>query len=183
VLSRRNRALAGWVLLFVFMCSVWGGGLKADFQISRPPKGVDPAKWFRGMDVYDTDFAWYCLLYAFYGLVDATWQTFAYWLMGALSNDPRKLAYFAGFYKGIQSAGAAVVWGIDTGNASYRSLFGSSWGLCIFGMICALPVIWLRVKETEVSEGEYEDGHKSPNTSQAVASADRDRKEEKDGEM
>ena len=67
--------------------------------MSRPPNPDVAATWFRGMDVYDRDFTWYCLLMAFYGLLDAAWQTYAYWLMGALSNDPRKLAYFAGFYK------------------------------------------------------------------------------------
>ena len=30
--------------------------------------------------------------------------------MGSLTNNSRKLANFAGFYKGIQSAGAAVTW-------------------------------------------------------------------------
>lgn len=30
--------------------------------------------------------------------------------MGALTNNSRKLANFAGFYKGIQSAGAAIAW-------------------------------------------------------------------------
>ena len=30
--------------------------------------------------------------------------------MGSLSNNGRKLANFAGFYKGIQSAGAAGMW-------------------------------------------------------------------------
>lgn len=30
--------------------------------------------------------------------------------MGSLSNNARKLANFAGFYKGIQSAGAAGMW-------------------------------------------------------------------------
>lgn len=30
--------------------------------------------------------------------------------MGSLSNNSRKLANFAGFYKGIQSAGAAITW-------------------------------------------------------------------------
>ena len=30
--------------------------------------------------------------------------------MGSLSNNARKLANFAGFYKGIQSAGGAGMW-------------------------------------------------------------------------
>lgn len=30
--------------------------------------------------------------------------------MGSLTNNSRKLANFAGFYKGIQSAGQAIAW-------------------------------------------------------------------------
>ena len=36
-------------------------------------------------------------LYIFCGLLDSMWQTTAYWLMGAMSNDPAKLAHFTGF--------------------------------------------------------------------------------------
>ena len=70
----------------------------------------------------DSQFLVYCFLYIFYGFIDAMWQTYAYWLMGALSNDPRKLAYFAGFYKGIQSAGAAVVWRLDAVKTPFEGL-------------------------------------------------------------
>jgi hypothetical protein len=125
-MSRRNRAIAGWVLLFLIVNAVvcysftfppppslslpslsqtlilhqWGGGLKAQLLgISRAPNAESATTWYRGMDIFDRDFTWYCLLYLFYGFLDSVWQTYAYWLMGALSNDPRKLAYFAGFYK------------------------------------------------------------------------------------
>jgi hypothetical protein len=33
--------------------------------------------------------------------------------MGTISNNSRKLANFAGFYKGIQSAGVAIIWRMD----------------------------------------------------------------------
>ncbi|KAF8252201.1 MFS general substrate transporter [Wilcoxina mikolae CBS 423.85] len=154
-LTRRHRAIAGWGILFIIVNVVWGGGLKPDLGISRPPNADAAEGWYRGMDVYDKDFTWYCLLYVCYGLLDAAWQTYAYWLMGALSNDPRKLAYFAGFYKGIQSAGAAVVWGLDSGRTSYRVLFGTSWGLCVAGMLFAIPVIWMRVHNTEVTQEDF----------------------------
>ncbi|PBK60034.1 hypothetical protein ARMSODRAFT_1009476 [Armillaria solidipes] len=39
--------------------------------------------------------------YMFCGFLRAMWQTVAYWLMGAILNDPSKLALFAGFYKSI----------------------------------------------------------------------------------
>ncbi|KAI5799921.1 major facilitator superfamily domain-containing protein [Geopyxis carbonaria] len=156
-MTRRSRAIWGWVLLFVVANAIWGGGLKAELGISRPPADVKPEDWFRGMDVFDKDFTWYMLLYMFYGVLDAIWQTFAYWLMGALSNDPRKLAYFAGFYKGIQSAGAAVIWGLDTDGVPFRAMFGSSWGLCLAGLFCAVPVIYMRVHDTEMSADDYID--------------------------
>ena len=38
-------------------------------------------------------------LYIFYGFFDAVWQTSVYWFMGSLTNNGRKLANFAGFYK------------------------------------------------------------------------------------
>ena len=39
------------------------------------------------------------LLYIFFGLLDAMWQTTAYWLIGAMSNSPQRLAHFTGFCK------------------------------------------------------------------------------------
>lgn len=35
-------------------------------------------------------------LYMFYGFYDAAWQTCVYWFMGALTNNGRKLANYAG---------------------------------------------------------------------------------------
>jgi hypothetical protein len=65
------------------------------------------------MDIYSHGYAGYILLYIFCGFLDAMWQTTAYWIMGAMSNDPAKLAHFAGFYKSMQSAGAAGIWRAD----------------------------------------------------------------------
>lgn len=67
--------------------------------------------------------------------------------MGSLSNNSRKLANFAGFYKGIQSAGAAVAWRIDgMSNApEYMNIFASCWGLLCGSLLFALPVIWTKV--------------------------------------
>jgi hypothetical protein len=49
------------------------------------------------MDIYDKGYLAHLFLYVFCGLLDSMWQTTAYWMMGAMSNDPAKLAYFAGF--------------------------------------------------------------------------------------
>lgn len=48
-----------------------------------------------------------------YGMLDSLWQVFCYYTMGAMSNDPRKLAYYAGFYKSIQAVGATTISKLD----------------------------------------------------------------------
>ncbi len=67
--------------------------------------------------------------------------------MGALSNSGRNTANFAGFYKGIQSAGAAAFWAIDADKAEYDTEFFSSWGLLAGSLVIAAPVIFLKIKD------------------------------------
>lgn len=70
--------------------------------------------------------------------------------MGAISNNSRKLANFAGFYKGIQSAGAAIIWRLDGMEhpPPYMNLFASCWILLAGSLVVALPVMILKIKDT-----------------------------------
>ena len=68
--------------------------------------------------------------------------------MGAITNNSRKLANFAGFYKGIQSAGAAIIWRLDGLAIPYMNLFTSCWVLLAGSLFFALPVMILKIKDT-----------------------------------
>ena len=70
--------------------------------------------------------------------------------MGAITNNSRKLANFAGFYKGIQSAGAAIIWRLDglESPPPYMNLFASCWVLLASSLVIALPVVLLKIKDT-----------------------------------
>jgi hypothetical protein len=70
--------------------------------------------------------------------------------MGAITNNSRKLANFAGFYKGIQSAGAAIIWRLDGLDKPppYMNLFASCWVLLAGSLVIALPVMILKIKDT-----------------------------------
>src|SRR5687768_16487392 len=68
--------------------------------------------------------------------------------MGSLTNNGRKLANFAGFYKGIQSAGSAITWRLDDLKIPYMNMFASNWGLLTGSLIVALPVILRKVEDT-----------------------------------
>ena len=67
--------------------------------------------------------------------------------MGALSNSGRKGANMVGFYKGIQSAGAAVIWALDAQKISYKAEFLSTWILLAGSLVIATPVVFLKIKD------------------------------------
>jgi len=143
-LTRRFRAFTGWVILFVmvFVVHIWAYFYQKQYtRLTYPPLG-NASK----MDIFDHGYAGRILVYIFCGLLDAMWQTAVYWFMGAMSNDPAKLAYFTGFYKSIQSAGAAGAWGADAHHTPYMNMFLSTWVLLVAGLIFALPVMQIRIK-------------------------------------
>lgn len=147
-LRRRARAFAGWGILFamVFGVHIWAYFYQRHYTRETLPPPID---------IYDRAYIGRIFLYAFCGILDATWQITAYWIMGAMSNDPAKLAYFTGLYKSIQSAGAAGVWRADAIKIPFMNIFVSTWVLLVAGLIFALPMIYIRVTDqTDTKEDE-----------------------------
>ena len=68
--------------------------------------------------------------------------------MGSLTNNGRKLANFAGFYKGIQSAGSAISANIDSHAVSFMSEFATNWALLAGSLVIAAPIVFRYVKDT-----------------------------------
>ncbi|KFH41719.1 Protein of unknown functionlike protein [Hapsidospora chrysogenum ATCC 11550] len=149
--SRSVRAKASFVILTVLTMAIWGGGYvwqkkQVDRSIAKTPEwqAENLIDWTDGNEL----FLGPMFLYFFYGFFDAVWQTSIYWYMGALSNNGRKAANLAGFYKGLQSAGACVWWGLDADGMSYDLMFAVVWGLLGASLVIGAPVIFLRIKDT-----------------------------------
>ncbi|RAR07245.1 MFS general substrate transporter [Stemphylium lycopersici] len=138
---RTKRARIAWLVMFLLTFGVWGGGYVFQRQYSRDHEG-------RHFDWTDSGYGGPMVLYISYGFYDAAWQTCVYWFMGAISNNSRKLANFAGFYKGIQSAGAAIIFRLDGYETPYMNMFLSSWILLAGSLVVALPVMLLKIKDT-----------------------------------
>jgi MFS family permease len=125
---RSVRAKASFVALFALTFIIWGGGYA--WQKDQAPREVVEDEdsghirydWTDGGKLYIGPL----FLYMFYGFFDAAWQTCIYWYMGALSNSGRKAANLTGFYKGIQSAGAAVFWRLDGLKTPFDTMFGAT---------------------------------------------------------
>jgi hypothetical protein len=152
---RTTRAKAAWASLFALIMIIWGFGYM--FQKTYDRKWAEDAKAHNTQhDWTDAGYAGPFVLYMFYGFSDAAWQTCVYWFMGALTNNGRKLANFAGFYKGIQSAGGAITWRLDDMKIPFMSMFASNWGLLAGSLLIALPVILWKVEDTVPLEKDVE---------------------------
>jgi hypothetical protein len=150
---RTVRAKGVWVILMILTFAVWGGGYafqkgytRAEVDADYNPKTM--VSTYPTLDWTDSGYIGPMFLYIFYGMYDSIWQTCVYWYMGAITNNGRKLANFAGFYKGIQSAGGAITWRIDALGIAYMDYFASCWALLAGSLLCALPVILLKIKDT-----------------------------------
>lgn len=98
--SRRRRGMYAMILMSVVFNLVWLGTLLV--QINAP-NGL--------IDFLDTQRAALPIfMYICMGLSDAWYQNLAYWLIGTLTNDAHRTARYIGFFKAIQSIGAAVAW-------------------------------------------------------------------------
>lgn len=150
---RTIRAKAVWSFLMVMTMVIWGGGYAYAKTYTRAT--------VKAADFIPTDWTTHgyvgpMFLYIFYGFYDALWQATVYWFMGALSNSGRRSANYVGFYKGIQSAGAAVMWSLDSRKTSYIAEFASNWGLLAGSLIIAAPVIFLKIQDHVSVESDLE---------------------------
>ncbi|TGO20871.1 hypothetical protein BPAE_0259g00010 [Botrytis paeoniae] len=150
---RSVRAKSALALLFSITMITWGGGYAFEKTYTRESTNSTtgdyvPVDWTDGGKKYIGPM----FLYIFYGFFDSAWQGSVYWFMGALSNSGRKSANYVGFYKGIQSAGGAVMWALDAKKLSYHDEFISNWVILSVSCVIAAPVIFLRIKDTVTVE-------------------------------
>ncbi|ODV97549.1 hypothetical protein PACTADRAFT_83019 [Pachysolen tannophilus NRRL Y-2460] len=146
-LQRKTRAKIGWCIITVLTFVIWGGGLAFQLKFTRAT-AADMI-----IDFTDKSYGGPCFLFMLYGAFDAVWQSYLYWVMGSLSNNARKLTVYNGFYKGIQSAGAAIIWRIDAMEKPYINIFASSWALLGASLLIAAPLIFRDItNHTEIEK-------------------------------
>ncbi|XP_039160286.1 UNC93-like protein 1 [Eucalyptus grandis] len=145
--SRKMRGYIGIAIVALLGTAIWGGGLATQLKYSRHnlPKKLD----FKDAG---SDYAGPFVLYLSYGLLDAMFQTLVYWFIGCLADDSETLSRYAGFYKGVQSAGAAVSWQIDTRKVPFLSELIVNWSLMTAGYPLLLVLVKLAVKDDEEGE-------------------------------
>lgn len=110
-LSKGTRA---WTLLLgssLAIAASWVWGF-----MSNSKYGLDDPTTVSLIDFKQSDWWGPLILYFFWGITDASFQTWCYWCMGQLEDSPETLSRFSGVYKGFQSVGAAASWLLTTSN-------------------------------------------------------------------
>ncbi|KAJ2402567.1 hypothetical protein GGI23_000632 [Coemansia sp. RSA 2559] len=136
-MTRRKRGLIAFGIVAVFFNCIWGGTLKLQLRYTHGPiSAAEPTDYPGGlMDFKESArVAGPMILYMLYGIGDALYQNFAYWIIGSLTNDNQKLSRYAGFYKGIQSLGATVAWQLDAKNVTYLHQLIGNWVLLVISL-------------------------------------------------
>ncbi|KAF3432711.1 hypothetical protein FNV43_RR23813 [Rhamnella rubrinervis] len=157
--SRRARGFAGIGVVGVLGTAIWGGGLANQLHYSTNDLPVK-------LDFKDSgvDFAGPFVLYFSYGLLDAMFQSMVYWIIGALADDSEILSRYVGFYKGVQSAGAAVAWQVDTKHKSPMFQLVLNWSLTTLSYPLLVVLVMLAVKdEKKAEEGAEKEANPSSN--------------------
>ncbi|KAL6885553.1 hypothetical protein ACP4OV_010332 [Aristida adscensionis] len=156
--SRRKRGLVGVVVVGVVGTAIWGGGLANQLRYIKAGKNVmDNPIDFKDGHRYGSLF----MIYFSFGLLDAVFQTLIYWIIGALADDSQILSRYVGFFKGVQSAGAAMGWQIYTKKMSLMSQLIVNWVLMTVSYPLLALLVFLAVKDEDNSVSSVEDGEDS----------------------
>lgn len=145
--SRRKRGFVGIGIVAALGTAIWAGGLAK--QVGYKHNDLPPKLDFKDSG---SDFAGPFVLYFSYGLLDAMFQSMVYWVIGALADDSQILSRYVGFYKGVQSAGAAVAWQVDAHKVPLLSQLIVNWSLTTVSYPLLAILVMLAVKDDQKGE-------------------------------
>jgi hypothetical protein len=157
VLSRRSRARIAIFMLFVLFMAVWAGTYAWQRNKTREEtSGVG----FQLIDCADVAYIGPIFIFIGFGFVHFIFQVCIYWFLGALadSSSTAAPADFAGFFKSLQSVGAACAWRVGNEKLPLLVDLGVSWGLVIGSLVVTIPVIMGRIKDDVIVDQTMSNG-------------------------
>ncbi|KAJ1857137.1 hypothetical protein LPJ73_002089 [Coemansia sp. RSA 2703] len=167
--ARKTRGFIAFIVVFVVFNAIWGGSLALH---NKYPKGLELADRIDFKETHRA--AGPIILYLVCGIGDALYQSFAYWIIGALSNDNQLLARYAGFYKGMQSFGAAIAWQLAAKKVSVGHQLIANWvlfGISIPSMLYVLWTIKDHSEDTQVKGDIDSDSYHADKSAEVAQSA------------
>jgi MFS family permease len=148
--GRRKRAISGLLLISAINIGQWVYAIVYQFSTGYD-KGNAPEPLINYRD--GGAYAAPMILFMYCGLADSFVQTYAYWIIGAISNSPKILSRYVGYYKGIQSFGACLAWIIEAEGASYRAQLI----ICTVLAVIFIPPTYMVAMEVQDKGSDAED--------------------------
>ncbi|KAI8975218.1 major facilitator superfamily domain-containing protein [Mycotypha africana] len=137
--GRRTRAFIGNSLILAVLVASWVGCIfvqkKFSFESVKLPN-------HKQIDVSDPEYAGYIILYAVFGIIDAIYQGFIYWLLGTMTNDTERAARYGGFYKTIQNAAAAIAAQLDAKHTPFMTQLAVNFAIEGAGLVLTYLICW-----------------------------------------
>jgi hypothetical protein len=154
--SRRQRALYGNTITLVIITALWAGAVVIQQRFTRDSVLLPG---YVKVDVFDKEYPGLVVEYALFGLIDAVYQGFIYWLMGTMTNDTERAARYGGFYKTIQNAAVAIANQLEAQEVAYMSQLIAVFVLNVVGLLISYFVCWTVPNVTVETVDNLNDGH------------------------
>lgn len=155
--SRKQRAMYGNTITLVIIAGLWIGAVVIQKGFTR--EAVAPGAGWVQIDVYDKQYGGLVVEYALFGLIDAVYQGFIYWLLGTMTNDTERAARYGGFYKTIQNAANAVANQLEAQHVPYMTQLIVVFVINVVGLILSYVVSWTVPDVTVETVDNLTDGH------------------------
>ncbi|CAL3970135.1 unnamed protein product [Diplocarpon coronariae] len=137
---KKIRAILAIVAVLAITNAIWGGAYAWELKAAAARRLVGPRVELPKTDYKDSRYAGSLVLYMCFGFLAASYQIVLYWIIGSHEKNNNQLANIAGFYKGIQSAGGAVSFRINTIGLNPIHELIMCWSFLAAGLVCAMPL-------------------------------------------
>jgi hypothetical protein len=137
--SRRQRAIFGNAGTLIAIVAIWIGAVIIQQRFTR--ESVKVPGYVR-IDVYDKEYAGLVIEYALFGVIDAVYQGYIYWLLGTMTNDTERAARYGGFYKTIQNAFYAIANQLESQQVPYMTQLITVFAINTVGLLLSFAVAW-----------------------------------------
>ncbi|KAI8975666.1 major facilitator superfamily domain-containing protein [Mycotypha africana] len=154
--TRKQRALYGNTITFIIILALWVGCIFIQKNFTR--EFVSLPSYVK-IDVFDKEYPGLIIEYAFFGLIDAVYQGFIYWLMGTMTNDTERATRYGGFYKTIQNAANAIANQLEAQKVGYMTQLIVVMVINLVGLLLAYGVSWSVPDVTVETIDNLKDGH------------------------
>ena len=136
-----SKAVISNLFVLFFMTFVWIRAITIQQTFTRESGMENKAGRGVMIDINDPSYIWLLVEYACFGIGDAIFQTYIYWILGTMTCDPHEASRFGGFFKTFQNIGNIISNQLDSNmGLSFMTQLLITFAINVIGLLAAIPV-------------------------------------------